>query len=174
MCFRRITYSNIDWIYNLIESELKLIAFIWLKTWRNLLVHQALPVLSKETTMCNCSYKFFRLCFKNWAVQHFAQSNIEKLFLNFFSLVPEKTNISCNFPLKLLACFVHSLLCHLALFFIPGADTLMSLKKRTIYSLFSYSLHLWGVKCCFVDTQTVRTCVCRALQVGKIENGRPH
>lgn len=132
MYFRRIIYSNIDWIYNSIENELKWIVFICCETWRNLLVHQAQTVLLKKTTMCNCSYKFFKLCFENWFVQLFAQADIEKLFLNFFSLVLKKTNISCNFPLKFLACFVHLLLCQLALYFIPGADILISLKKRTM------------------------------------------
>lgn len=41
MCFRRIMYSNIDLIFNLIENELKLIWFMWCKIWRDLFVHQA-------------------------------------------------------------------------------------------------------------------------------------
>lgn len=79
----------------------------------------------------HCCYKFFQLCFENWFVQLFAQSNIGKLFLNVFSLILKKTNISYNCPCKSLAFFVHPLLCHRALYFSPGADTLMSLEKRT-------------------------------------------
>lgn len=110
---------------------MKWIAFIWCKTWRDLLVHQTQFDTIQENYNMHCCYKFFQLCFENWFVQLFAQSNIGKLFLNFFSLILKKTNISYNCPCKSLAFFVHPLLCPLALYFSPGADTPMSSEKRT-------------------------------------------
>lgn len=116
--------------------------------------------------MFNCCYKCFKHCFKNWFVQHFAQANIKKLFLNFFSLILKKTNITFHFPLKFLACFVHSLLCQLALYFSSLGSCYPKVFKEDNHTV-SYSLFLGDIKCCFVGTQMVRTCVCRVLHWGK-------